>query len=230
MLLLNKVKNSLKQIKRTKLVERYNLEDSKNDTNWTSTSKVKTINSNSGPNAVTIDLDSIPQEVEGRAVQLRATIDDIIYEDPKLMKNSANIKLKIKDRLKNKGLEHLYELEKDKIPNMIRSWIREFKIKNEDSAENEIKFKIGTIKKKIAKNKTTTNKISKELQFDHLIKKDDNSQSTKVETNFSKYVPIKTEMFSDKVIRDPDDLRISTKPFWMNESSSEGRQDEYMFT
>ena len=76
---------------------------------------------NSHRNLEYIDTDGLTTEVEGRAVHMKLLIDDIIREDPKLVKNQANIKRKLKERLKKSNKYSAYVLEEDNIKNLIRS-------------------------------------------------------------------------------------------------------------
>lgn len=48
---------------------------------------------------VTVDHNSKQEEVESRVFQLRTTINSVIRDNPHLVKNSANIKAKLKQRL-----------------------------------------------------------------------------------------------------------------------------------
>lgn len=70
---------------------------------------------------VKIDYDSRVSEVEGRAIQLRAEIHSILKENPNLLHNSANVKEKLRLRLEGANKTCVFEKEKHRINNVIRS-------------------------------------------------------------------------------------------------------------
>lgn len=133
----------MKQIKRIQVIERYDLEGSRNDS--ISTSDARMVKTKYHKNLEYVDPSSLATEVEGRAVNMKATIDDIIREDPRIVQNRASIKKKLKDRLKTSNKYSLYVLEEDKIADLIRSSIYAYKKENDPATPKDMKLKIGRI-------------------------------------------------------------------------------------
>ena len=90
---------------------------------------------------VTVDHSSKQEEVESRAFQLRTTLNSVIRDHPHLVKNPANIKAKLKQRLLEMNWRDAYNTEEKKIDNLIRACLREYKIKSKDDAPTTISSK-----------------------------------------------------------------------------------------
>ena len=71
-----------------------------------------------------------------RANRAREVVKNVIVENSHLIDNSANLKKRCIARLQDLGLDNLFNKEEGKLNNLIRSWMREFKNKNEDQKEN----------------------------------------------------------------------------------------------
>lgn len=155
---------------------------------------------------------------------MKLLIDDIIREDPKLVKNQANIKRKLKERLKKSNKYSAYVLEEDNIKNLIRSWVYAHKQENDHTTPKDVKIKLGKTKfDRTKRYNTDTANNTPNSKFDK-ITQDFNSQSTKVDSNLLKFPSQFEEIHSEKVIIAHDRL---AKPSWMRDSSSEDLQNDF---